>query len=271
MKASFHRSWFYLGSVALVMVASGCVSDRTRDARSPGRSETFESRAPEASDEGPARPVMAPDYHAMHDDPLGMHGRPRPGLDAAFPGQPQTDLLPDPRRTDTSRGEMKMNHLPDQQEPRSATLAPRSAGQDQTAAGEQVSISPDAMSERQLCQQLAAAGRLEVQDIENGVRIIIAPKTAAELAAVRETAQRIESRMQPGSAAAPRGEPSTQCKLFEVGQLGARASIQERPNQIHLILTTTDTLNVTDVRREARAFVATGSPAPPATPSKPSK
>ncbi|AKT37235.1 hypothetical protein [Chondromyces crocatus] len=265
MKSSFQRSLLCVGALSLTTaLAAGCASDRTREARSPGRSETFESQAPTSAEGRQQRTVLAPDYHAMHDDPMGMHGRPRAGIETALPGQPQTDILPNPQPSD-NQGEIRMNHGPARPGEVEMPMATgeNAVRQNQTAQGQAMlgqsgGLPADAMSEQQLCKQLTEANRLQVQNIDNGVRIVIAPKTGTELTAIRETVQRIESRMAPMSTTSQRGEASTQCKLFDVGQLGARASMQERPNQVHLILTTTDTTNVGKLRQEARSFVSTG-------------
>lgn len=207
MNGSFRHACFHLGSVALVMLATGCAQEQ-RPAQAPGRSETFESRAPEAAQ-----------------GEYGQGYQQRPG---AQPGAQQPGM------------QHPMGHMEHMQQQQ----------QQQTGVG----LPAEAMTEQQLCEQLAQDSTISVQDIDNGVRIILRPKTGRDLAAIREAAQRIEQRMQPMATAAPRGDVASQCALFDVGQLGARASIQERPDEVHLILTTTDTTNVSSLRQRAREF-----------------
>lgn len=209
MNGSFRHAWFFLGSVALLTLSAGC-AQKQKTAQVPGRSETFESRAPEAARD--------------------EYGRAR-GPDYAAEGHPRGDV----------------HHMTRKQQEQER--------QRQQQAGATQGVAPQAMTELQLCNQLTGGSTLTAQDIDNGVRIVLRPKTGQDVAAIRETAQRIEQRMLPMAAPAPRGDAASQCALFDVGQLGARASIQERPDEVHLILTTTDTANLSSLRQRARDFV----------------
>ena len=114
-------------------------------------------------------------------------------------------------------------------------------------------------TEVQICAEIQQNATVRVENIANGAVLIMTPKSGSDLASVRQTAQRVEARMRPadqgGVQPAPQG--AAMCALFDVGRVGARATIQETPTSIRLLLTAPDRPSVEQVRRHAREFAAT--------------
>jgi hypothetical protein len=108
-------------------------------------------------------------------------------------------------------------------------------------------------NERQMCDALAGAAVLHVEDVQNGAAIVMAPKTGHDLASVRDEARRIETTMRQRGTVETAPAPGTSCGLFSVAQLpGVSAQLIEGAKRVRIVLTTPNPAEVKDVRRLTR-------------------
>jgi hypothetical protein len=108
-------------------------------------------------------------------------------------------------------------------------------------------------NERELCNTLAGHAHLKVEDVQNGVVIVMTPRGGADTSIVKDDARRIEN----GIHAGPGGAAGESCGLFTLGRLpSAHVQIVDRPGGAGLMITTTNPAEVKDLRREARDDVS---------------
>lgn len=260
MNASFRHSRYILASAALLTLGAGCARE-SRQAQTP--SETFESRAPEGSTADQGSAAQAPG--AAHQHGMGhMHG--------------ERGATPDERGLQGQQGlGSQQGGLGNQQGAGQATgqgagqatgqgtgqTTGSTSGFGRTTPGAQANAAADMMSEQELCTQLLQGSALRVENIDRGARIVVTPKNKSDLATVRESVTRIEAKFHPTAHATPRGDEASRCALFDVVETGARATIQEGPNQVSLLLVAADNDDVAELRRQVRAFSGSAGKARP--------
>jgi len=135
-----------------------------------------------------------------------------------------------------------------------------------------------AANERALCEALAKSARLRVEDVQGGVAIVATPRAGTDLSTVREEAQRLENSIRTGAAegqagGAQRGVRSAEtCGIAELGRLpSVSVQLTEGGNAVRILMTTSNTAEVRDLRRIARDEIgalmkSVGGPAKPHKP-----
>ncbi len=108
-------------------------------------------------------------------------------------------------------------------------------------------------NERQMCDELAGAAALHVEDVQNGVAIVMTPKAGHDLASVRDDARRVETTMRQRGGVETAPAPGTSCGLFSVTQMpGVTAQLVEGAKRVRIVLTTPNPAEVKDLRRVTR-------------------
>ncbi|MCC6553001.1 MAG: hypothetical protein IT372_08265 [Polyangiaceae bacterium] len=232
-----------MGSLALVMVA-GC----SKQTPPPAEPQTIESMPPEAQ---PGEQAPAPEQQPAP-----------PGGEGAQPlgAQPQGAQ---------PQGTQPQGAQPQGAQPQGMYGPGTTQGQPGFGVGApgQQGDSGEAM----ICNELEQTANVRVENTATGAVLIMTPKSGKDMAAVRQVAQRIEARMQPsgqGAQAAPQAGGAAQCALFDIGRAGARATIQETPTSIRLLLTAPDRSGIEEVRRRAKDFAGQPSGQQKSPPSR---
>jgi len=255
MNGSFRSSLFVLGSAALLSIAGGCARE-SKPAQTAGPSETFESRTSEGSmgEMGSSDQASGTAHqHGMGHMHTGMGATPDQQDAQVQHGQGQQGQQGQGLQGQQGQGLQGQGAA---QSGAGQTAAQPGQGFGQTTANAQAHAAADMMSEQELCSQLVQGSAIRVENIERGVRVVLSPKNRGDLAAVRESVQRIEARLQPTAQSTPRGDEASRCALFDVVALGARATISEGPSQVTLLIVATDEKPVAEVRSRVRAFAA---------------
>ena len=226
MKRSITHLGMTLGSAALIALGAGC-SRESRPAQAPPAgttSPTFESNVPTTPAPGHEQPAPGPEMGAPPPPPP-------PGAAAPPPPPPQGEMnAPAPPSTPT----------------------------------EQPSVAIGTENDRQMCDALAGAAILHVEDVQNGAAIVIAPKPGHDLASVRDEARRVETTMRQrvGTEATP--APATSCGLFSITQLpGVTPQLIEGAKRVRIVVTTPNPAEVKDLRRITRDQISHLSKAHP--------
>jgi hypothetical protein len=109
-------------------------------------------------------------------------------------------------------------------------------------------------SERQMCDAFAGDAKLHVEDVQHGVAIVAVPRKGHDVSALRDDTHRLESAMRRAGPATGPGPES--CGLFAISHLpSVNVSVVEGANAMRLLMTTTNTAEVKDLRRLAREEV----------------
>jgi hypothetical protein len=209
------RSVCWLGAAAgsALLVAVGC-SHRGREAQAPEPtpgSPEFESNVP------PAAPT--PMHPASPETPVSPPGQEQ-ATPPAGPG-----AAPEPGAGPT--------------EP---TAPPAVPEQPAPTAGE---------SERQLCDELANSAKIRVEEIKNGVAIVLSPKGGHGLAILRDDAHRTLVMMHQHPA-----EGAAACGLLVVGRMpSVTSSVSEGQKEVRIVLHAKNPAELKDLRRAAREEV----------------
>jgi hypothetical protein len=101
---------------------------------------------------------------------------------------------------------------------------------------------------------LSTSAKLKVEDVQNGVAIVMTPKHGHELGALRDEAHRMDTMVhqQPQGGAA--GHET--CGLLSIGRLpGVSTSVTEGRKDVRVLMTTPNHAEVKDLRRIAREQV----------------
>ena len=191
----------------------------------------------------PAQPTPSPTFEP------GMEPPPPPAAPQAptaptAPGAPQGGQAPMPPQPQSEYGQ-GMEEQPYGQPEQGA----QGAGQPAMT-----------MSEREACDALKRDSRINVEDVQGGVAIVMRPKRGAELSGVRENARMIERHMSQGG---PRSPSAQQCALFDLAAPGVMTSLTEGADSVRLILTTSDAAKTRTLRKQARDFAKAKSGAAP--------
>ena len=120
---------------------------------------------------------------------------------------------------------------------------------------EQPSAAGGNENERQLCDALAGDAKLHVEDVQHGVAIVAVPRTGHDLSTLRDDSHRIESTIrQHGPETGPGPEA---CGLFAIARLpSVDVSVAEGTNSMRILMTTSNSAEVKDLRRLAREQVS---------------
>lgn len=132
------------------------------------------------------------------------------------------------------------------------------AGQGQQGRGQQGAPQGGAMMEEQaLCASIASTAKLHVEDVQNGVAIVAAPKGGTNLSTVRDDIRRLEGAMRAGAGAEPHAGRGETCGLAELGRLpNVSVELTEGTSSVRLVMTTQNPGEVKDLRRIAREEIA---------------
>jgi hypothetical protein len=102
-----------------------------------------------------------------------------------------------------------------------------------------------------MCITLAKEAKLKVEDVRNGVAIVMTPKAGKELSIVRDDARKLELAIH--QAGSPQGET---CGLFGLGRLpSVTTSLTEGMNTVRILMTTSNPGEVKELRHQAREQV----------------
>jgi hypothetical protein len=106
-----------------------------------------------------------------------------------------------------------------------------------------------------MCDSLAADAKIHVEDVQHGVAIVVVPRKGHDISAIRDDAHHIEGVMHRGGPATGPGADS--CGLFAISRLpNVNVSVVEGANAMRLLMTTTNSAEVKDLRRLAREEVS---------------
>jgi len=110
-----------------------------------------------------------------------------------------------------------------------------------------------------LCDGLASAAKLHVEDVQNGLAIVAVPKAGTSLAAVRDDARRLESSIHAAGGEAHGAQPSAEsCGLLQMGRLpGVTTVITEGPSSVRIQMTTSNPSEVKGLRKMGRDEITT--------------
>ncbi len=113
-------------------------------------------------------------------------------------------------------------------------------------------------SERALCDAFAGDAKLHVEDVQHGVAIVAVPRKGHDVSIIRDDTHRLETALRRGGPATGPGPES--CGLFALSRLpNVSVSVIEGANAMRILMTTTNTAEVKDLRRLAREEVGSMS------------
>lgn len=232
MNRSIRSSVLAFGGVAL-MALWGC--SQNEPPKQPTSSPTFESDVGTSPQSAPGQPTAPEQPGATPPStPSGPPESPQGATprEGPSPGQPG----------DSSAGRPSTGH----------EMGGEHGGAGAPPQGPAVTPMP---SERDLCDTLTRDAKLQVEDAEGGVTLILKPRASRDLAMLREHARQIGYRAEhsAGSSIGP------SCVLFAIGRGGATTAIAESPDAVRILITTSDSTQVQSIRRQVREFVNKGA------------
>jgi len=227
MKRSIMCVGWTLGSAALFALGVGC-SHQEKPTQTPtnagATSPPFESSVPPGT-AGQAQPPGAP---------------PEPGMPPGHGAEP----VPNPAPLGA----------PPPMVPGEPGAAPPPAGMPEQPGAQ----APGAQgpNERQLCDTLSSNAKIHVEDVKNGVAIVLQPKAGHNIGAVRDQAQQLQGAMHRPPM---EGQPSNEmCGIVSLGRLpSVSTQVTEGANAVRIVITTSNQPEVRDLRRSARDQVNT--------------
>jgi hypothetical protein len=233
MKRSITCVGMTLGSAALIALGAGC-SHESRPTQTPTAgttSPTFESNVP---------PSPAPAAPQPPGSDMGTMNQPTPGGTSGQIGQAPSGTQGEPAAP--SGGTRWQQEQPST-----------------TAGGGE--------NERQLCDAVANGAKLHVEDVQNGVSIVIVPKAGHDLATVRDNARRLETSMRQLSGVEANPAAGESCGLYSIVKLpSVTTALTEGPSSVRILITSPNPTETKDLRRMAREQVTNlskgTSPAP---------
>jgi len=205
------------------------------------------------------KPAQAPSSEAPSANEPGASTEMTPPAQPGAMGQ-QTAPAPAPQPPGGERiGETQPNAAgqPQQQGLGSGVGAPeaqQAAPPQQAAPGQMPLAGPAGENEKMLCNDISTSAKLRVEDVQNGVAIVLVPRAGKDLATVKDEARRLEGTMRNAAAheQAAGGVRET-CGLAELGRLpNMTTTIIEGPRSARIVMTTTNGAEVKDLRRMAR-------------------
>ncbi len=252
MKRSITCLGMSLGAAALLALGAGCSRD-SRPAQQPtsgSTSPTFESNVPPSGQESGAQGAMG-EQGAMGGQ-QGAMGQQGAGQQGAMGAQ------------GSQQGAGQQGGAMGGQQGAQGGQQGATGEQPGTGAqgGQQAPMA--GQSEREMCDTLASGAKLHVEDVQNGVAIVAAPRAGSNLATVRDDAQRIDRMIHQGPGAGAPGAGGEACGLFSLARLpSVTTTVTEGANSVRIVMTTSNPSEVRDLRRVARDQVGTMSKSAP--------
>jgi len=234
MKRSIMHVGWTLGSAALFALGMGC-SHQEKPTQTPTAGATtppFESNVPP----GPAGQAQQPGAPNEPGAPPGP-GAEAPPMPAPLGAPPPPAGAPPPgaQGAPPMGGPEGMRGTPEQP----------GMGPGATAGGQ---------SERQMCDTLNTAAKIHVEDVKNGVAIVLAPKAGHNIGSVRDQAQQLQGAMHRAPTEGQAG--GEMCGIVSLGRLpGVNTQVTEGQNTVRIMMTTPNPPEVRDLRRSAREQV----------------
>lgn len=115
-------------------------------------------------------------------------------------------------------------------------------------------------NERALCDALANSALLHVEDVKDGVAIVLTPRSGSSISTVHDDARKLESSIHMGPSQEAQGE---KCGIIETGRLpGVSTTIVGGSKSVRIVMTTNNPNEVKELRRSLRDDVkvfSTGS------------
>lgn len=113
------------------------------------------------------------------------------------------------------------------------------------------------MSERQLCTGLAQNANMRVEEVENGVAIVMTPKQGVDPSTLRQHGVHASYMISPPGNQPPQARPQSsaeRCSLFDLSSYTARSGVVEQGNEVRIILLGQSAGDVQTLRSQARLF-----------------
>jgi hypothetical protein len=229
MKRSITSVGLTLGTAALLALAAGCSHEKpAQTPASSTTSPTFESNVPSTSTQPGA---------------MGQQPGSQPGQLGTQPYQPGGQQF----QPGAEPGQVGV------QQPQPSGQPYQPGAQPSPYPGQPSASETPPLNERALCDKLATGAKLRVEDVQNGVAIVLVPKAGTNLSTVRDNARDFEQAFQPQGGVVPEASAGEACGLFSLARLsGVMTSITEGANSVRIILTTSNAGDLKDLRRNTR-------------------
>jgi hypothetical protein len=252
-----------LGTVALLALGTGC---RHKEQQAPpSAGTTTEPTAPATNEPGTTtpQPGMTTPQPGMTTPQPGMT-TPQPGATKPPGAQSNLPVRPGneygaglPGETGQAPGEQGQapgTETPYGQPGQQQGAQPGQPGQPQAQpppAGEPTATAGG--NEREMCDSLATAAKLHVEDVQHGVAIVMVPRQGTTLSNLSDDAHKVQQSIQQHAQPQAGGEP---CGIFALGRLpSVNTSVSEGKTSVRIVMTTTNPSEVRDLRRMTREQV----------------
>lgn len=247
MKRSITSVGLTLGAVALLALGTGC------------RHKEQQPAPNEPSTSAPSEPGAMTTQPGAINQPSQPSQPVRPGNEygAGLPGEAGQQIQPGTTPGTEAPGPQPSHEMPGAQpsQPGQQGALPGqqgAQGQAQTPPANEPTATAGG-NEREMCESIATAAKLHVEDVQNGVAIVMLPRQGTTLSNLRDDAKKLEQTIQEHSQPQAGGEP---CGIFALGRLpSVKTSMTEGKSTVRLVMTTTNASEIRDLRRMAREQV----------------
>lgn len=103
----------------------------------------------------------------------------------------------------------------------------------------------------EVCNDLSSNAKISVQNITNGVMIVLRPTSSGDLATLKDRAHQVERHITSGASNTP--SQGASCALFDFAK-GDVVNVTEGTDNVKIDITTTSKSDVGDLRKNAQAW-----------------